>query len=1013
MTLDKEAVAARLARLDPAQRAALAARMAAARTGPPLRPRPGPRDRFPLGMDQERLWILDQLDPGSTTYTLGFGLRFHGRFDLAAFTKAADAVVRRHELLRCGIEAEDGVPYLRAHEDRTADITFADLSEGPVEETEERRAAFIERQVRRPFDLANDPVLRLGIADLGNGDHQVVQTMPHSFTDQWSYVRLNSELLEHYRALLESTEPQVPALPVQFGDFAHWQRSCFAGERGAGHRAFWREYLADVPGRLPLPYDGDPNSSDHTGRQYNFILDKDIAAAFLAKARQARTTSATAMVAAYAALLHEETGERDIVVGVPSVTRGQADTQDLVGFLLTNVPIRIRLPENPTPDQVLAAAIAASAEVAEHREVPFGEIVEAAAPDRTTTRYPLLQTMLVQLKLDDAVFFTAPGADVYANAVPEGISSMDLTVAWWQVDDVVYGRIEYRTALFRPTTIERMARRLLQLLALFADAPGTPLRARRTPHLPEVPSVLAPAPDSPAGVSGPHGLADVAEVWCDVLGTSGARPEDVFFEVGGTSLLAVRLAHRLREAGFTATVKDVFTHATLGQLAKALLPRAARSPVSRAQSPVGPLGPEQELLFEAGLEKVELWAHSYVLDASEPLDAGRLRAAVDAVVAAHPALSTVFTGTAGHRRASAGSVWEWQVAPSGADVLEVARAQRVALDASSGILFAVALVPGDQVVITAGHLAIDGFSWGVVVSDLARAYRGEPIEAEQAGYLEHAAALRRIDPAAQAGYWRAQLAAVRPMTWTTGAPNLRGGERGFEVTVPLSTGHGSLEAEAVTAVARSLRPYTDEVVVSIMGLGREPLPGLPRWDPTRAVGFYSSGYPLHAPLTGGSPWNDLAAVDAALRQVPDGGKPFALLHCAADAALRAEFAALPRPRVVVNYVGALRDPAAGGEGLFKVSAELAAEGNELTERDVDVDVAIGLRTDEVVLRWLYNPDAVSEAAVQAAAAQAALDLAVLLGDDRADARVPGRVGVSEAGMDQLFEELSRIRREHQ
>lgn len=1009
MTLDRKAVAARLARLDPAQRAALAAKMASARSGPPLLPLPGPRERFPLGMDQERLWILDQLDPGSITYTLGFGLRFHGEFDLAAFTEAAHAVVRRHELLRCGVESEDGAPYLRVHEDRTAEITFADLADGPAAEREDRRAAFIERQVQRPFDLSADPVLRLGIADLGGGDHQVVETMPHSFTDQWSYVRLNRELLEHYRAIKEDTTPRVPDLPVQFGDFAQWQRDHFAGPNGAEHRAFWREYLADLPGRLPLPYDGTPNSSDHAGRQYNFILDQDVAAAFLAKAREARTTSATAMVAAYVALLHEETGERDIVVGVPSVTRGQPVTEDLVGFLLTNVPIRVRLPENPTPDQVLAATIEASAAVAEHREVPFSEIVEAAAPDRTSTRYPLLQTMLVQLTLDDTVFFTVPGADIYANAVPEGISSMDLTVAWWQVGEVVYGRIEYRTAVFRDATIERMAGRLLQLVARFVDAPGTPLRVRdaRCGDAPQ--SVLVPA--VPAAAPAPQDLGKVAEAWREVLGLSRAAADDMFFDVGGTSLLAVRLAHRLRAAGFTVAVKDIFTHATLGTLAEALLGRTAAVPAARTPVPVGPLGPEQELLFEAGLDKVELWAHSYVLDATEPLEGGRLRSAVDAVLAAHPTLSTVFTTTGGSRSARTGDRWRWQLEEPGADPHKVAAAQRMELDAAAGTLFAVSLIPDGpgRLVISAAHLVIDGLSWGVVISDLARAYRGLPLEAERTGYLEYAAVLRQVDAAPQAPYWRAQLAAVRPMSWTAGGPNLRGNERHFEVTVPLGTRRRSLEAESVTAVARALRPYSSQVVLSVMGLGREMLPALADFDPGRAVGYYSSAYPLHVPLTGGGPLDDLPAVDEALRAVPDGGKPFALLLCSEDAGLREEFAGLALPRVVVNYVGALTDPAEGSDGLFGVSGDIAAAGNESAERQVDVDVAIGTRGDEVVLRWLYNPDAVHEDAVREAAAQAARDLAVLLRPSPAEP-IPGRLGVTEQGMDQLFARLGQTGR---
>jgi hypothetical protein len=462
----------RLARLDPAQRAALAARLA--RRGPQLAPRPGPRESFPPGMDQERLWLLDQMYPGTTTYTLGFGLRLQGEFDMAAFTDAVRAVVARHELLRCGIETGDTGPRLVVHPERQADLTYTDLSHGPAEQAETRRAAFIAQLVSRPFDLARDPVLRIAVAHLGGGDYQIAQTMPHSFTDQWTYVRLNRELMAFYRANLTGTPPNVPDLPVQYGDYAQWQRDVLAGPDGDGHRAFWSDYLRDVP-RLDLPYDDAEDTTDHAGRQYHFVLADDVAAAFVAKARSAGVTVANAMVAVHAAALYAETGQRDLVIGVPSVTRSHPYVQDMAGFLLTNLPLRLQLPPAPTPDQILAAAGAAAAAVAEHRETPFGEIVKAAAPDRQAAGYPLLQTMLVHLNLEQSVFYDVPGARVYANAVPEGISSMDMTVAWWQLREKIYGRIEYRTALFDDATVALFGRRLLHEVRRFVTAGHLPL----------------------------------------------------------------------------------------------------------------------------------------------------------------------------------------------------------------------------------------------------------------------------------------------------------------------------------------------------------------------------------------------------------------------------------------------------------------------------------------------------------------------------------------------------------
>ncbi|KOV97334.1 condensation domain-containing protein [Streptomyces sp. NRRL B-3648] len=1022
----------RLARLSPAQRAALTSRLAA-RNGPVLRPRPGPRDRFPLGMDQERLWILDQLDPGTTTYTLGYGLRVRGAFDRDLFRRAADALVSRHELLRSGAEAEDGRPFLRVHPDRRADLRFTDLTrddttEVPADEIEARRQEFIAEQVRRPFDLAADPVLRLAVAKVAEDDHQIVETMPHSFVDQWSYVRLNEELLEHYRALAEERPPRVAEMPVQFGDWAHWQRERFAGPHGARHREFWRTFLDGVPQRLALPYDHSPDTTDHSGEHYNFTLDGTVAEAFFQRARQARTTPATAMTAVYAALLYEVTGQRDLIIGIPTSTRSEPEAEPLIGFLLTSVPLRIRLPENPTPEDVLAAVARSAAAVADHREVPFGEIVEAAAPDRSANRYPLLQTMLVQLDLDDSQTLELPGAEVYANAVPEGISTMDLTTAWWRVGATVYGRIEYRTALFEHTTVAAMADRLLQLVEQFTRHPDEPLR-RPVQALPVPPAPLlgdsTVAGDAAAGPVAAEILTRVTTAWCEVLGVESTDPGAVFFTSGGTSLLAVRLAHKLRGDGFTVTLKDVFTHPTPTGLAQVLASRRDTSTSPAPIPPVGPLGPEQEMLLSRGLSRVEDFSHSHVLTAAGPLDPGRLRQAAENVVRAHPTLTTAVRpdDTLGARLVP-GAAWHWSAEPAGTDPGQVVAAQRARFDRAAGPLFAVSHLPGvpgeaDRVVIGASHLVIDGMSWSIVIADLAAAYRGEPLAPERAGYAEHAAVVRNVDPAPHAPYWRAQSGGAGPYRWRLDGANTYAGEQSFEVSLPLPPdGYATLQAAALTAVARALRPWAphDQPSVWLIGLGRDPLAGLPGWDPDRAVGFYSAAHPFRVPLTGGPAADDLRATVTALRGIPDSGKTFGLLAYAAEPALRAEFTALQRPRVIVNHLGELTDPVDGSAGLFTASAQTAATGNAEAEREVDVDIAVGVRDGQVVLRWLFNPAAVDATAVHEAAGAAVRELRDLIAAQQRTGLpdgLPGVTGVTEESMERLFARLNRERRNRQ
>ncbi|WP_140394683.1 hypothetical protein, partial [Streptomyces recifensis] len=371
-----------------------------------------------------------------------------------------------------------------------------------------------------------------------------------------------------------------------------------------------------------------------------------------------------------------------------------------------------------------------------------------------------------------------------------------------------------------------------------------------------------------------------------------------------------------------------------------------------------------------------------------------------------------------------GADWHWSAEPAGTDPRRVVDAQRARFDRATGPLFAVSHLAGgpgeaDRVVVGASHLVIDGMSWGIVLADLAAAYRGESLAAERAGYAEHAAVVRALDPAPHAGYWRTQSAGAGRYRWRLDGPNTYADERQFEVSLPLPPdGHGVLQAAALTAVARALRPWAphEQPSVWLIGLGRDPLAALPDWDPDRAVGFYSAAHPFRVPLTGGPAEDDLRATVTALRGIPDSGKTYGLLGCAADPGLRAEFAALERPRVVVNHLGELTDPVDGSAGPFTASAQTAATGNGEVEREVDVDIAVQVRDGHAVLRWLYNPEAVDAAAVKEAAEAAVRELRGLLAGESQDPEpggLPGVTGVTEESMERLFARLNRERRERQ
>jgi aryl carrier-like protein len=1002
----------RLARLTPEQRAALQRRLRTGERDPAAEAAPtrrtGDRSASPLGLDQERIWILDQLDPGRHTYNISTGLRFRGAFDEEAFREAVATLVRRHELLRSRVEVRDDLPVLVVGGEPGTPVEFHDLSAEPdsVEET-------VRALVRRPFDLAAGGLLRVVVVRTAADDHQVIETMHHSVTDQWSFVRLNRELLEHYRAIREGRPSRAPELPVQYGDFAVWQRHRFTGDRRRAHRDFWRAYLDGVPAHLPLPYDAPPQDSGHDGRHHYFRLDDDLSAAFLALCRTQRVTLSDALLAVYVGLLHEETGSRDIVVGLPSATRGRPETHDLIGFLLTNIPLRARLSADPTPERILRAVRQASAAVADHREVPFSEIVDAASPERSLDRYPLLQTMHLVLDFDDTVV-QLPDAEVHGVEVEDGVSPMDITVGWWRAGERLYGRFEYRTELFTAATVDRLVGRLLELVRVFVERPNEPLVARAAAPAPArtaatAASVVPASPDPP-----PAELRCIAEVWREVLDAEPG-PDDNFFESGGTSLTAIRLSHALRRAGIALTARQVFRAPTMrGQLAL-LRPQQADAP-GVAPRTGGVVSPEQEDLLEGGLPHPELWAHSLVLTARRSVDPEWLRVVAKRVAAAHPGLGSTFRREGTGWRSDATDRRLWSVEEPGADPARVAVAHRAAFDLREGPLFAASLIPGrpDRIVLTAHHLVVDGLSWQILLDDLDLAYRGARPIAEAAHPSVYAASWRDhnvLDVLGQRDYWQSQLVGAEPLGCRTGRPDKIGGETAHRVAVALPPGTGAADraAEALTAVARAARPWFGggDVVLDLLGTGRE-LPLVAGWDPARAVGFYATAHPLRLAL-GGDPGHHLRQVGRALDAVPDGGSGYLALRWSADPAVRRAVAGWGRAELSFNYLGALLtgrpDPDDGP--LFTVAEQIGPAGNDDATRYHPVAVLFENDGEQAVFTWKFDPDAVNRAAVEAAAATAAEEFGLLV--RQRGSEPPSTAGMSLGEVNSMLAELTRVK----
>ncbi|MFG1678319.1 amino acid adenylation domain-containing protein [Micromonospora sp. NPDC049282] len=445
---------------------------AAAAPAPPAGPRRADRRvPPPLSFAQQRLWTLDQLQPGSTEYLASTALRLSGPLDETALRGALDAVVARHEVLRTRYRLVDGDPVQVIDEPTAVDLRMLDLSTVDRAEAEARVAA-LGTTDRQPVDLADGPVLHATLARLGPEEHALVLTIHHIATDGWSEGLVVDELARHYAALAAGRIPDERPPALQYADVASWQR---AHPPINEHLDYWRDRLAGLT-PLELPTDRPrPRVRDAAGAFVPFEVPAVVARELSRLARQRGATTYQAALAAYAVLLSRYTGLDDIAVGTPLAGRDHPQVQDLVGLFVNTVVLRTDLSGDPSyldvVDRVREAALDAHA----HQELPFERLVDEFAPQRDLSRTPLFATMFL---MDDAPVTAREAGGLRIERIPVGESSakFDLTMAITQrPDGSLGGGITYATALFDRATVERLAGHFVRLLTGAVAAPRSPV----------------------------------------------------------------------------------------------------------------------------------------------------------------------------------------------------------------------------------------------------------------------------------------------------------------------------------------------------------------------------------------------------------------------------------------------------------------------------------------------------------------------------------------------------------
>jgi amino acid adenylation domain-containing protein len=438
-----------------------------------------PRDGdLPLSFSQEREWFLDQLEPGNAGYNLPLALRLDGRLDVAAFAAALAGVVARHESLRTTFPAVLGRPVQAIAPAASVPLPLVDLSGLPDALSEAGRLAAAE--ARRPFDLARGPLFRAGLLRLGETGHVALLTAHHIVTDGWSTGILLRELAALYEAARLGRPSPLPELPVQYADFAIWQRRWLAGETLASELAAWRRSLAGTP-VLSLPLDRPrPAVQSFRGGRVAFAVPAALAAEVRGESRRLRSSLFMTLLGVWSALLARLSGQDDFAVGTYIANRNRAEVEGLIGFFVNNLALRAELGGDPTFTELAGRVRETTLAAYAHQDVPFEKVLEAVQPQRDLSHTPVFQVMLVLQNMPERTF-AFPGLTWEPLGKNRQRSEFDLTLWLHEEQEGLRASLEYDRALFDRATVVHLTGRFLRLLAGAVREPGE--RLSRLPLL--------------------------------------------------------------------------------------------------------------------------------------------------------------------------------------------------------------------------------------------------------------------------------------------------------------------------------------------------------------------------------------------------------------------------------------------------------------------------------------------------------------------------------------------------
>ncbi|MFI1252229.1 amino acid adenylation domain-containing protein [Streptomyces netropsis] len=721
----------------------------AARSAVVVRSRP---EVLPLSFAQQRLWFLDRLEQ-SPTYNAPFAFRIRGKVDAEALQVAVADVVARHEALRTVFPAADG-------EARQVILApeHAGVKVAVVLCAAEDLPSLVQASAFASFDLATELPFRVTLFSAQNDDHVLLLTLHHIASDGWSEAPLLRDLSAAYRARVEGRAPDWQPLPVQYADYALWQRDLL-DDIGEGQSEFWTRTLAGLPQELALPADRPrPAQPTHTGGLIHFHIPAELHARLESMAQSHGSTLFMALQAALATLLTRLGAGTDVPLGTATAGRTDQALDDLVGFFVNTLVLRTDTSGDPTFSELLQRVREGDLAAFAHQDLPFEQLVKELNPDRTAARHPLFQTMLV-LQNNAEATLDLPGTTVTPQGFDTAPTKFDLGWSFAEQRDAaespagIAGILQFATDLFDHSTAACLPRLLVRVLDAVTTAPDAAVGSLEVFESAEQEQVLLgragerrraleaaeEAQEEGDDGRGPRSVQEelLCGLFAEVLKVPGVGVHDNFFALGGHSLLATRLLGRIRSVlGVELGVRELFSAPTVAGLAERLgQGEAARSAVVvRSRPEVLPLSfAQQRLWFLDRLEQSPTYNAPFAFRIRGKVDAEALQVAVADVVARHEALRTTFPAIDGEPRQvilapEHAGVKVAVVLCAAEDLPSLVQASAFAsFDLATELPFRVTLFSAQNddhvLLLTLHHIASDGWSEAPLLRDLSAAYR--------------------------------------------------------------------------------------------------------------------------------------------------------------------------------------------------------------------------------------------------------------------------------------------------